>query len=1442
MFFRTVFFTLMILISQNITAKELVATVTTFEQGNKESKIVIPVYSDMTNEEILSKYRPTDKKNEMKGEWSKSGKYYKYSSSNSFHLCAAALGGGIRTCVSRSIVSGENLIKKEGLSQRELVYANEKECRGEESSSIKVDSFDEKFAYFSIQKCKKNKNGKPNRIKIKKMAIKPIIKDYVVKIERNRKIDASLSKVFPEDFLTCEGNPCDVITGNKIETSVDYPHPDFPIVRVYQSKLRYVNTGIGAGWAFNFETKIEKDKNNVFSLIQGGETYKIENQQIKSFPRSLFINKDSEYIVILKDMIYKFNKNGLLKSISDFYEEKANFLYTNNVVSKINLKNGFYTIHRENNKITKITTPDKKEITYHFEDYNVKSGEYEFDSYLLNGFSDINGNNTSYEYTDLLLSGRTNKNGQPFASWEYNDLAQVTESRHGDFDITKIHYQIKGNKELRTVKTPYHTNKYEIKDGVFYKKNDNEIKSKKETTSFKYEYLKEEGYGSNLPTSILNKKTKELTTIEYTNNNQYGYYLEKSISINDNKMVYHYDGLILYKIEVFKGEELSGTILNEFNKQNQIKKLFINDSLIEEYAYHQDGNLKEYKKFEDDSLVEKTIYENYNEFNQPKKVSFNEDVTFYDFNSLGYNTLIENDNVKVEFTLDAEGNQLEIKEYDKATKETQIITQNFDAWNHLKTKLHNDYKEEYFYQPDNNIEQIKVYYKDQIIEDKTFSYEDGNVSSVKSKNEADYFHSQKNKKNGILHKYKMNHVASEVFINSDNKPDYIKVGNKKIFTYEYDKDLTTITTTNKVKYKESKTENRIYFESKEYGEEEYLKTDSVVTINRNGIKEKRYYDGEKIIRIEKEGQPDTIYSYPDKNKLKISKNNDSLTINNNKLYYEQINKFDGKESTFKAEKDKLTYPSGNTVQYIFDENNVLTDISFNDSVVIKDLVFNGGNDYHSFEYGNGIKVSKSFDHLNLLTNEHNGLFEEKVLIEKGRIKNIKYSNEDNVIDYRFMYDKKNQLEKINKIEEKLIEDKKEKTKIEYKRKFDENGNVKTSFFGDKYKYKKNSNQIDSESVDYDISGNMTLIDDMTIVYGDRNEILEVFNKDNQLIAKYSYNLKGERAKAVYPLHDIVKYFYYDNEGKMIEEEINGEFKSFIYLNWQIIGYNYKGQLYFNHYSSENTIKATTDMNGNIEYFDYGFENNTNNSFVMYLGQYKDEVTGLYYNYNRDYSHKLKRYLQIDPLKLYDGSNPYIYVNNNHINYIDTKGLCSCKNVGQKVLKSAYKEHYIKEKKNNINESWRWGKYDKIGFKGMDFFRYGGILNTIRPYIYDSTDHHFSGINKCNIFVDYLYRQNGFEMPSRDSYKVFGANAFYKSNSNISKYFKEIKKSESSAGDLIVKSGDEYSSGHIGLVVDQEKTISASTMGVRFSDHKAYESTVVGSEKPKYYKYINCSCE
>ena len=127
-------------------------------------------------------------------------------------------------------------------------------------------------------------------------------------------------------------------------------------------------------------------------------------------------------------------------------------------------------------------------------------------------------------------------------------------------------------------------------------------------------------------------------------------------------------------------------------------------------------------------------------------------------------------------------------------------------------------------------------------------------------------------------------------------------------------------------------------------------------------------------------------------------------------------------------------------------------------------------------------------------------------------------------------------------------------------------------------------------------------------------------------------------------------------GRMIEEKINEEIKSFIYLNYKIIGYHYKGEIYFNHYSAENTIKAETNSKGQTKYFDYGFDSDFNEANVLYYGQYKDEFTGLYYNYHRDYSHQMKRYLQIDPLGLTDGTNPYIYVKNNALNYFDFYGL------------------------------------------------------------------------------------------------------------------------------------------------------------------------------------------
>ena len=76
--------------------------------------------------------------------------------------------------------------------------------------------------------------------------------------------------------------------------------------------------------------------------------------------------------------------------------------------------------------------------------------------------------------------------------------------------------------------------------------------------------------------------------------------------------------------------------------------------------------------------------------------------------------------------------------------------------------------------------------------------------------------------------------------------------------------------------------------------------------------------------------------------------------------------------------------------------------------------------------------------------------------------------------------------------------------------------------------------------------------------------------------------------------------------------------------------------------------------------------NTITNNLRFPGMYSDQETGLYYNYFRDYDPVLGRYPQADPIGLVGGINPYRYVINNPINFIDPKGLlmiCSQTRIG-----------------------------------------------------------------------------------------------------------------------------------------------------------------------------------
>lgn len=104
-------------------------------------------------------------------------------------------------------------------------------------------------------------------------------------------------------------------------------------------------------------------------------------------------------------------------------------------------------------------------------------------------------------------------------------------------------------------------------------------------------------------------------------------------------------------------------------------------------------------------------------------------------------------------------------------------------------------------------------------------------------------------------------------------------------------------------------------------------------------------------------------------------------------------------------------------------------------------------------------------------------------------------------------------------------------------------------------------------------------------------------------------------------------------------------------------------MYFYHNDHLGTPQVMTDENANIvwraEYKPFGgaditVETITNN--IRFAGQYYDQETGLHYNYFRDYDPSLGRYLQSDPMGLYDGVNTYAYVGNNPLMYIDPYGL------------------------------------------------------------------------------------------------------------------------------------------------------------------------------------------
>lgn len=182
------------------------------------------------------------------------------------------------------------------------------------------------------------------------------------------------------------------------------------------------------------------------------------------------------------------------------------------------------------------------------------------------------------------------------------------------------------------------------------------------------------------------------------------------------------------------------------------------------------------------------------------------------------------------------------------------------------------------------------------------------------------------------------------------------------------------------------------------------------------------------------------------------------------------------------------------------------------------------------------------------------------------------------------------------------------------------------------------------------------------VYNQNQQVIRVID-NGVTTAEYTYNGFGQRVKKV--AGGVITIFLYDLNGQLnAESDGAGNITAtYVYLNGQPLAKIEGANTYYYHNDHLGTPQKMTDAAGTVvwaaEYKPFGDATITVSTITNNLrgiGQYFDQETGLLYNHFRYLNPQTGRYIEADPIGLAGGINPYTYVEDNPVRWIDPDGL------------------------------------------------------------------------------------------------------------------------------------------------------------------------------------------